>query len=399
MPLHHRCSPFRRGVVIAALGLSLASLAAARTAPAAAAARADGLAPACGLCATHVDAAGLDAIRRHEALRLRPYDDAAGFCTVGYGHLLHRSACGADDHAITREQADALLSGDVTRAEDGVRALLTRCVNQAELDALVDFVFNVGTAALRSSAVLRDVNAGAGGTQIAADLARWVHAGGRVLDGLVLRRAEEAAAFAVGTCFDVVYSGSARFEQTITPVGGESMTVSAALRWRTHDPGLRWISGHAGIVYATREAHIQLSGTTTNSRYRCTQPAALEHPAVAGTLLHGDARGPALELWLSAIDDLAGGSCGAPVLTGVLTVGPAGPTPTMGYFTPLQTMAAHLLVPWRELDGARVGQTLTLQVAGPAAPLAFAADCTSHVGSPCTQQESWAGTVTLTRAR
>jgi len=80
-----------------------------------------------------------------EGLRLRPYNDSNGFCTVGVGHLLHRSTCTSGDHTITKTQADKLLASDVRRLSAGVAAVLPKTpMYQYEFDAMVSFAFNVG---------------------------------------------------------------------------------------------------------------------------------------------------------------------------------------------------------------------------------------------------------------
>jgi lysozyme len=67
-------------------------------------------------------------------------------------------------------------------------------MDQDEFDALVDFVFNLGTTAFAGSTLLRDLNASnlAGA---AAQFQNWDHAGGRVLAGLLQRRLAEAKLF------------------------------------------------------------------------------------------------------------------------------------------------------------------------------------------------------------
>jgi lysozyme len=67
-------------------------------------------------------------------------------------------------------------------------------LNQGQYDALVDFTYNLGPAALQGSTLLRKLNAGdyAGA---AAEFPKWCHAGRAVLPGLVTRRARERAMF------------------------------------------------------------------------------------------------------------------------------------------------------------------------------------------------------------
>lgn len=63
-----------------------------------------------------------------------------------------------------------------------------------QFDALVSFTFNAGGAALRTSTLLKKLNAGdyAGA---ASEFLRWVNGGGKKLPGLVRRREAEKALF------------------------------------------------------------------------------------------------------------------------------------------------------------------------------------------------------------
>jgi uncharacterized membrane protein len=95
---------------------------------------------------------------------------------------------------ITQAQAEDYLREDVYWAEDAVRDLVKVALAQNEFDALVSLVFNIGAGAFGRSTLLRKLNdgdkAGAG-----AEFARWNQAAGKVLPGLVKRRADEAALF------------------------------------------------------------------------------------------------------------------------------------------------------------------------------------------------------------
>jgi lysozyme len=98
---------------------------------------------------------------------------------------------------ITREQAEQLLLGDVSKAVATVNRVVTVDLTQDEFDALVDFTFNLGCSAFESSTLLKDLNKGdiAGA---AAQFERFDHAGGKVVAGLLRRRTAEASLFACG---------------------------------------------------------------------------------------------------------------------------------------------------------------------------------------------------------
>lgn len=94
------------------------------------------------------------------------------------------------DTVWTQEQCDERLARDLVRyADDVARALGQAPTTQAQFDAMVSFHYNtgaIGRATLTKKHIAGD-HAGA-----LAEFARWNRAGGRVLKGLVRRRAEEA---------------------------------------------------------------------------------------------------------------------------------------------------------------------------------------------------------------
>lgn len=138
--------------------------------------------------------AGLAHLKQFEGLRLQPYKDSAGLWTIGYGHLLKP---GEWWDSITEQFATQLLADDVGTAEDAVNSLVKVPMTQPQFDALVSFVYNVGVGAFRRSTLLRKLNAGdyAGA---AGQFPLWRNAGGRLVQGLVNRRAAEVALFAGG---------------------------------------------------------------------------------------------------------------------------------------------------------------------------------------------------------
>jgi lysozyme len=141
---------------------------------------------------------GLDLIRESEGFRRRAYRDAVGVWTIGYGHT---SAAGQPDvkagDDISREEGEAILARDVAAFAEGVGRLVKRELSDAQFSALVSFAYNVGLGNFKSSGVLRAVNEGDFGA-VPQRLAMWNKASGRVLPGLVKRRAAEGALFAKG---------------------------------------------------------------------------------------------------------------------------------------------------------------------------------------------------------
>lgn len=134
---------------------------------------------------------GLALTEQFEGCRLSAYQDQVGVWTIGYGHTGPGVGPGL---TITQDQANALLLSDIAAAASYVNQTVTVPIQQNQFDALVDFAFNLGRAALGNSTLLRLVNAGnfAGAE---AQFPLWDHAGGQVVAGLLRRRQAEAAMF------------------------------------------------------------------------------------------------------------------------------------------------------------------------------------------------------------
>lgn len=129
-------------------------------------------------------------IQEFEGLRLTAYKCPAGVWTIGYGHTKGVK----QGMTITKAQAETLLRGDLLPCEEYVRGLNLE-LTQGQFDALVDFCFNLGTAALQRSTLLQKIRTKADEQTIRGEFAKWVNAGGVRLEGLVKRRAWEADRF------------------------------------------------------------------------------------------------------------------------------------------------------------------------------------------------------------
>lgn len=138
----------------------------------------------------HIGPKGLALIKRSEGLRLKAYRCPAGVVTVGYGSTGDHVSMGM---TITELEAEALLRKDLERFEAGVVAMAGK-MTPGQFSALVSLSFNIGLEALRKSTLLRKHNAG-DYSGAAAQFAVWNRGGGRVLPGLVTRRAAEAALY------------------------------------------------------------------------------------------------------------------------------------------------------------------------------------------------------------
>lgn len=93
----------------------------------------------------------------------------------------------------TQAQCDARLDADVDRTGAEVLAGIgAAATSQNQFDALASFHYNTGAIGRATLTRLHRAGDHAGA---AREFAKWVHAGGRVLSGLVARRAEEAALY------------------------------------------------------------------------------------------------------------------------------------------------------------------------------------------------------------
>lgn len=116
--------------------------------------------------------AGLNLIKKSEGFRAETYLDIAGIPTIGYGHRLTPGE--KFPNGLTEAQAAAILDGDVRQACSSVGLFVKVALTQGEFDALVDFVFNLGSSRLRNSTLLVDLNAGRT-DDAATQLLRWDH--------------------------------------------------------------------------------------------------------------------------------------------------------------------------------------------------------------------------------
>ena len=137
----------------------------------------------------HMSQGGLDnLLKKFEGCKLKAYRCPANVCTIGYGHT---SAAGApevtDGMTITQSRAEEILKVDILKYERAVEDLVKVELTQNQFDVLVDFAYNAGVGALKSSTLLRKVNAGKF-DDVPAELMKWTKGGGKVLPGLVRRR-------------------------------------------------------------------------------------------------------------------------------------------------------------------------------------------------------------------
>ena len=133
---------------------------------------------------------GIELIKSFEGIKTKAYKCPAGVWTIGYGHT--KGVQKGD--TCTMAQAIEFLKEDLRVFEGAINDLVKVELNQNQFDALVSFIYNVGSGAFEDSTMRKFLNAGHFALA-AGQFDRWNKAGGVVLEGLVRRRAAEKELF------------------------------------------------------------------------------------------------------------------------------------------------------------------------------------------------------------
>ena len=133
---------------------------------------------------------GLKLIKKFEGCELKSYQDSVGVWTLGYGHTK-----GVEEgQEITQDEAEEMLASELGEYEGYINDMVECDLEQHQFDALVAWVYNLGPTNLRSSTMLKRLNAN-DLDDVPNQIKRWDKAGGKVLQGLVRRREAEALMF------------------------------------------------------------------------------------------------------------------------------------------------------------------------------------------------------------
>lgn len=127
---------------------------------------------------------GIELIKSFEGCRLTAYLCPAGVWTIGYGH----TAGVKQGQVITQDLAEAYLKEDLAKYEKYVEDT-GLVLNQNQFDALVSFTYNCGNGNLKKLVKNRSL------AQIGEALLLYNKSNGKVLSGLVKRRAAERELF------------------------------------------------------------------------------------------------------------------------------------------------------------------------------------------------------------
>lgn len=145
---------------------------------------------------------GIDLIKSFEGCSLKSYKCPASVWTIGWGTTgeVDGVPIGAG-MTITQAKADSLLINSLVWYENAVSKYVTYNINQNEYDALVSFAYNCGPGALQKSDLLKYLNQGKV-NEAANQFDVWTRGGGKVLSGLVRRRAAEKKLFLTAPKYD-----------------------------------------------------------------------------------------------------------------------------------------------------------------------------------------------------
>lgn len=172
---------------------------------------------------------GLNLIKSFEGCRLTAYKclPTEVYYTIGYGHY------GSDVKAgmkITEKQAEELLLQDCKKAIKNVNSFMSKYnFNQNQFDALVSFAFNVGSINQLTASGTRTLE------QISSKITAYNKSGGRVIAGLVKRRAKEKELFDTPTSTTKKKSNEELAKEVVAGKWGNGNTRKTALTKAGYD--------------------------------------------------------------------------------------------------------------------------------------------------------------------
>lgn len=142
-------------------------------------------------------------ITSFEGFSAKPYLDISGVPTIGYGATYYQDGrkVTMQDPPITRACAIELKAFHIKETEKVIYKYVKSKLNQNQFDALVSWVYNFGQGNLRTSTLLKKINANPNDPSIKTSWLQWNKARNKhtgkleVSNGLTRRRNEEVAIY------------------------------------------------------------------------------------------------------------------------------------------------------------------------------------------------------------
>lgn len=132
-------------------------------------------------------------VKHFEGCKLTAYVCSAGHNTIGYGNTFYENGVKVKPgDKITQQRAEELLDIILIKFVQQTNEVIKSSVNQNQRDALTDFAYNCGLGNLKSSTLLKKVNADPNDKTIREEFMKWTRANKIELAGLVRRRKAEA---------------------------------------------------------------------------------------------------------------------------------------------------------------------------------------------------------------
>jgi lysozyme len=136
---------------------------------------------------------GKDLIKFYEGCKLVAYKCSAAKDTIGYGNTFYENGTPVKPgDKISQERANELFEIIAKDFADKVKPLIKSAVTPNQFAAITSFAYNAGIGNLKSSTLLKKVNANPNDPTIDLEFQKWNKAGGKVLAGLTKRRASES---------------------------------------------------------------------------------------------------------------------------------------------------------------------------------------------------------------
>lgn len=172
---------------------------------------------------------GLNLIKSFEECKLTAYKclPTEKHYTIGYGHYGSDVTPGMK---ITKEQAEELLLQDCKKAIKNVNSFMSKYnFNQNQFDGLVSFAFNVGSINQLTASGTRTLE------QISSKITAYNKSSGRVIAGLVKRRAKEKELFDTPTSTTIKKSNEEIAKEVVAGKWGNGNARKTALTKAGYD--------------------------------------------------------------------------------------------------------------------------------------------------------------------